>query len=82
MVKKSEKNNTEQLSYKQYLIVHFSDNFVYIPIESAAKSSADSLPDQVGYFFGFIVIYLCFNYVAIRTEIFSCKLNFKIIIET
>ena len=45
-------------------IFNFSDNFVYIPIESAAKSSADSLPNQVGYFFGFIVIYLCFNYVA------------------
>ena len=56
-------------------IFNFSDNFVYIPIESAAKSSADSLPNQVGYFFGFIVTYLCFNYVGIRTEIFSCKLN-------
>ena len=82
MVKKSEKSNTEQLSYKRYSIVHFSDNFVYIPIESAAKSLADSLPNQVGYFLGFIVIYLCFNYVAIRTKIFPYKLNFKILIET
>ena len=46
-LKKTIQNNYDRNNIQMFF---FSDNLVYITIESAAKRLTDSLPNQVGYF--------------------------------